>query len=406
MFSNPAVDIFIGLIFTYLLYSLLVTILQELIAGFLNLRAVVLVKGIRVMLEDRVPRDLESNTRIGRLTERVFLYLQNLRSSLTCTFPNDTLAKAFYKHPSIKYLSSNVLQSKPSYINANNFSATMIRVLRGRDFRGEQPQMEEIQNTLFSGQEGRSETKLPEVVVGKVDPVIGVIEPETLDHLQQLYIDAKGDLEAFRQSLESWFDQTMDRANGWYRRSTRKMLFIIGLVVAIWGNVDTLKIYDILSKNNKAREQLVEMAIQSQTNGSGTLSTDSLLKDSGNSEKRKMVVAAIEQVQADINTSNQILAMGWHESLAYYKYDSLVKLKKDLVNTGKNDLGRMATLNQEIALQKKKTYDIFSGFSSIVGWTITALALTLGAPFWFDLLNKVISIRYSGVKPGKEPAKN
>ncbi|HRI22224.1 MAG TPA: hypothetical protein PLA68_14780, partial [Panacibacter sp.] len=32
---------------------------------------------------------------------------------------------------------------------------------------------------------------------------------------------------------------------------------------------------------------------------------------------------------------------------------------------------------------------------SIFGWLITALALSLGAPFWFDLLNKLMKLRSS-----------
>ena len=35
----------------------------------------------------------------------------------------------------------------------------------------------------------------------------------------------------------------------------------------------------------------------------------------------------------------------------------------------------------------------------VVGWLITALAGMLGAPFWFDLLNKLINIRNAGPKP-------
>ena len=44
-----------------------------------------------------------------------------------------------------------------------------------------------------------------------------------------------------------------------------------------------------------------------------------------------------------------------------------------------------------------------------MGWLITALALSLGAPFWFDLLNKFIVVR-STVKPKEksqdEPSKS
>jgi hypothetical protein len=43
-----------------------------------------------------------------------------------------------------------------------------------------------------------------------------------------------------------------------------------------------------------------------------------------------------------------------------------------------------------------------------VGWLLTALAISLGAPFWFDMLNKLIVVR-STVKPKEkspdEPSK-
>jgi hypothetical protein len=39
----------------------------------------------------------------------------------------------------------------------------------------------------------------------------------------------------------------------------------------------------------------------------------------------------------------------------------------------------------------------------ILGWLLTALAATLGAPFWFDTLNRIISIRSSGKAPEERP---
>jgi hypothetical protein len=39
----------------------------------------------------------------------------------------------------------------------------------------------------------------------------------------------------------------------------------------------------------------------------------------------------------------------------------------------------------------------------ILGWLITAFAVSLGAPFWFDLLNKFINVRASGKAPEEEP---
>ena len=41
--------------------------------------------------------------------------------------------------------------------------------------------------------------------------------------------------------------------------------------------------------------------------------------------------------------------------------------------------------------------------SVALGWLITAFAVSMGAPFWFDLLNKFVNIRASGKAPEEEP---
>jgi hypothetical protein len=38
----------------------------------------------------------------------------------------------------------------------------------------------------------------------------------------------------------------------------------------------------------------------------------------------------------------------------------------------------------------------WDGFGKVLGLLVTAFALTLGAPFWFDLLGKVSNLRGSG----------
>jgi hypothetical protein len=40
-------------------------------------------------------------------------------------------------------------------------------------------------------------------------------------------------------------------------------------------------------------------------------------------------------------------------------------------------------------------------WTKVFGLLLTVLALSLGAPFWFDMLNKIINIRSSGPPPVK-----
>ncbi len=103
------------------------------------------------------------------------------------------------------------------------------------------------------------------------------------------------------------------------------------------------------------------------------------------------------------------MAIGWHQSKKYKEYDSLKKLKSTLEKELKKDTGN-ATLKYKIRGLKKQVNaisplvnDKFDGVASITGWLITALALMLGAPFWFDLLTKFMSIRAAGVKPPSPP---
>lgn len=426
MFNNVVLDVFIGLIFVYLLYSLLTTIVQEVIASFLNLRAVVLVKAIRVMLEDRKPLDLKSNSYLGKLLERIVNSIKTQKDHLYCRLPDDTLAKAFYKHPSIKYLSANSLRSKPSYIESQNFSATLIKMLRGKDYDGSVPQIKQIYNTLYASLPG-AEKKVQIIVGQTADAVKAEIQTETLDQLKQLYVDAEHDIERFKILLENWFEEMMDRANGWYKRQTRRILFFLGLIIAIYSNVDTIKIYNILSKDKTARDQLVQIAIQSHQKYEAAIErikdTTRNANDTGKNKKDTatninlltittrdtLLDQAYKDVQKDVEKSNQILAMGWHSSPNYKKLqllDSLQKTKKDSLKLKGADSTGLTNRRNELAKQADElrplVYDKFDGFSSILGWLITALALTLGAPFWFDLLNKFIRLRAAGVKPEEE----
>jgi hypothetical protein len=41
----------------------------------------------------------------------------------------------------------------------------------------------------------------------------------------------------------------------------------------------------------------------------------------------------------------------------------------------------------------------------MLGWILTILAVSLGAPFWFDMLNRVVAIRSAGKAPEEAPKK-
>ena len=313
MFNNVVLDVFTGLIFIYLLYSLLASIVQEFIASRMNLRARMLQKAIRRMLEDHV-------TAKGNAWQRSTLYnyffelLENVKRFFKPFREHEFLARRFYDQPTIKYLGEDKAFSKPAYLRPQNFSFTLIQLLRGPDYDGSsQNEADLIRNTLEHNTLN--------------------ITSETLYQLRSLFADSKQDAYQFRSRLDQWFDETMERTNGWYKRQTQMILLVIGFLIALFFNVDSVAITKILSKDKKVREQMVQLASNSK------ISTDSVYN----------------MLAEDASATQHLFGLDG----ASGKYQGSIPLK-------------------------------------IAGWIITAFAISLGAPFWFDLLNKITQVRSSG----------
>lgn len=385
--DNIALDVVIGIVFVYLLYSLLASIIQEISAHIFDLRAKMLKRGIKRMLED---------------------------GSKNTVFVNQ-----FYNHPSIKYLAEKrLLYDKPSYMSASSFSQTLIYLLRGDHWnRASDPSLE-IENRIGSGLSAYKNAPTNAILPNGQLP--DDIPYDTLIHLNNLFQDANGDLTKFKENLEKWYDDTMERVTGWYKRQTQVYLLVIGLIISIIGNVDTVKIYHVLSTDNVAREQMVKMAIE-QRESYATLvdryrqtnPTDSMIEKL-NLMNDNAFKTTYQLVFQDAKNAQSILGTGWRSEKALKTLDSLKHLldvSKQKLATLKLGISAAAKAKAEKLDQQIKKYseqidgtktfswDKFDGVISILGWFLTAIALSFGAPFWFDLLNKLINIRAAGKKP-------
>ncbi|MBO0321830.1 hypothetical protein J0X14_05940 [Muricauda sp. CAU 1633] len=140
MTGSVALDVVIGLIFIYLLYSLFATVIMEIINSFLGLRARNLRYALRRMLMDekedqwvsnknKYPRIVRWLIRSINLIPRTIVKLVN--TALKTIGPAFRMADpglfhTFYEQPSIKYLSTGGFSNKPSYIAPHNFSKTLV----------------------------------------------------------------------------------------------------------------------------------------------------------------------------------------------------------------------------------------------------------------------------------------
>jgi hypothetical protein len=162
---------------------------------------------------------------------------------------------------------------------------------------------------------------------------------------------AGGDVEAARLKVEQWFDDTMARVTGWYKRMAQKIIFAAGLALCIAVNADKLMIVEELWNDQALRSVVVAQAGQKvqSTNPATYLSREN----------------SLQQVAGEIRGANTP-PIGWSRET------------KD-IRTWPGGLGDQAL--------------------KVLGILLTSFAIVMGAPFWFDMLNNIINLRSSGDPP-------
>jgi hypothetical protein len=174
---------------------------------------------------------------------------------------------------------------------------------------------------------------------------------------------AQGDLSRVEANLAAWYDSSMDRISGWYKRTTHKMLLLISIVICAGMNINTLSIADYLFRHSTVRSTIIA----------------GIEKNAGSDEVQKL-----SYDEARTRLDNLRLPMGWSGTLAE--------------SWGAPRTRAERAMDARIALDEVR-FNLWSDlFAPLLGWSITAFAATLGAPFWFDVLNKIMVIR-STVKP-------
>jgi hypothetical protein len=283
-----ALDVAIGLIFVYIVLSLVCSALNETVSSIFSWRAKFLREGIANLMD---PADHSTGKQ---------------------------LVETLYSHPLINSLirpvSRRGRQRYPSYIPSRSFVTAVLDF----DAKG---------------------------AVRTVDEAVAAIPSAPLrDSLQVLLNSAEKDVDRFRHSAEQWFDDAMERVSGWYRRRIQLMMWALAAALVLSLNADTIRIAEHLWSDKTVRAAVVARA-------NAVKSTEPVnLPDVGKQ------VGEIKQLEVPI---------GWSvETRPHGAGEWIVRL-----------------------------------LLKILGLLLTAAALTLGAPFWFDALSKVARLRSAGAPP-------
>jgi hypothetical protein len=354
-------DVAVGLIFVYLVLSLLASSVAEALEHFFRYRAEYLRQGVEKLLL------------AGDAALRQTLYTHPLIKSLYTTSWWEGKGRA----------------AGPSYIPSRQFVLALLDVVTRAGSSSAPPNPAAA--TAFT----------PAQLLASIDAGegAGVIPSGLAGSLRTLIADAGNDVEKVKANIQQWFDGSMDRVAGWYKRRAQFVLLIIGVFVAVGINVDTLEIVHTLSNDSAVRGAVVAAAEAYARDNSrpatpaaqGTTGQAAAGAAAGEPPSLDQVTSAVqtnvEQVVGRLETLG--LPIGWRY------YDPALD-------------GNVPAGARERHLVEERVWPPLSGTwlddwwaqfaSHLLGWTLTAFALSFGAPFWFDMLNKIMVIR-STVKP-------
>ena len=396
MLGLTILDVAIGLIFIFFLYSLLATTVQELIASVFDLRANMLKKGIKKMLED------ETNN-VFSLKSIFEACIRKLKSGFTylkiLIYPGyaekigeknkSNITRAFFNRTYIKKFGKNRLSKKPSYLKSSTFSKALVALL------------------MDNGNGVSPNNKLDNVLSGKTKEKGIKIDECTEKLLRSFWEESKGDIDTFRKQLEEWYDSTMERVSGWYKRMSQRYVLVFGLIIAISFNVDTISIVHMLSKDKNARESMANMATEYMANNPGVMDRMSNLPADSLNRLDTLFMYTDSLIRQDIYDANNLLGAGWtipkkksvkeFEKLKFnkYEYEKCIRCLECF-----DDMEESTELSR--CQRTKFFFCMLFTPGKLIGFILTALAISLGATFWFNLLNKLINLRSAGTKPEEE----
>lgn len=381
--GSNILDIAIGISFVFVVLSVIASAVTEAIATVLSLRAVTLRRAIERLLKDQ------------RITRKL------------------------YDHPLIDGLTSDD-DTDPAYIPSELFARALVDVIAAWDDSKDKvvpPEHWGMLKAIFLipwravrrfvrnlWPRTPAPSQAPEVLITDLEQLrtrfakVQGIDPAVRAALNALLADerVKTHDDAIHR-IAKWFDQTMEGVGGWYKRTVTLLIAIVAMGIAVGLNVDAFVVVDSLSKDAVLRQSVATLVSASIKEESADVKT---IQEAVTDRKAMQKATPEEAAQAEQDRKTGELLrkrvvglkhsldslsvpMGWPEGPKWFCRDN----------------------GSEACDQRLLPVTFWGWARRLAGWIFTAISISLGAPFWFDLLNKFVNLRAAAPPPAKALAR-
>lgn len=340
MLQAKAIDVLLSLAFIYMLFSIAVSGIYELYQSLYNRR--------------------------GRFLKKVLTDVLNDPH-------NNNFADELYRHP----LVDSVKETRkvfPSGLSSNHFAVAITDILQYRSrnkslrFNHETKKYDVLEDAIYDTLSPFEKLKNGIETLND-GPFKRIAETWIFDISEGL--DKNLAIEKAIANIEGWFNTYMERTGGWFKRDLRTRMIVLGTVVSVVFNVNSIILVEYLWKEDAQREIIVQTAmnyVETTDSLNKIQALDTASNISQDSLVKKHLVAAKEagKIIEELN-----LPLGW-ESFYDYK-ESFFEVKNK-------------------ANESFWGYLKF-GLFALLGWLCTGFAISFGADFWYNALKKLIDTK-------------
>jgi hypothetical protein len=349
MFGSAILDSAIGVIFGFLAISLFTSAIVEAIQSFFKMRAMNLRGGIKQLLND---------PSFGALARKLYQHALISPFGPGAAAPNAdaeavvTAENAYRKRANL-----------PSYIDKAQFARAFLDVTKAT------PRIADLTKAIAAAQTlppGAPDPVAPAVAALKAE-IANIPSVQIRDFLSGVVDRAGGDAEEIEKQIADWFDASMDRLSGAFKRRSQAWTFAIALVLAVIVNIDSIHI----GRQIWAHPELAR-----------NLPLAELSKAKIDDE-----VGALDKVESWLGGD---FPVGWPAGTPFEVLDVAPPMQPV---TQPPDGAPVAPARSPRPMTTAELG------SALLGWLITAFAALFGAPFWFDTLQSLVRLKGSGPSP-------
>jgi hypothetical protein len=338
MSGFPILDLVVGIIFVYFLLSIISSSLVEIILTALKARSKLLEAWLFKIFDKTITQPDGTTLRLGQ---------------------------AIMDHCSVTVLKK--AGNATSYIDAKNFTSALLEKIT---FDPANPKSVSKNIDEFIASISKTASLSTEF-----QRVLLTYANEAKDSYKALSEKTVSEIELFRGKVENWYDSSMDRLTGALKKKySRPATFIVAIIVTGLLNADSIALAKYLYSNPEAR---VKIAMQAY-----------------DATKDTALINQVQLMKTIPDTSSK-------DSMSLQEIKNAITKKITDINKAKQGLSDVMPLTWKSGELNDAT-GRFSGlllFAKITGLLASILAIMMGAPFWFDMLNKISNMRSTGSKP-------